>query len=810
MINERGVALRYLGAQKKRSILMIFGVVLAIALISALFSILNVVQEYEVTLESASGIWHVQAADCTQQQADALSHRLDVSASGYVVKVPAASFGDKISFSLRGCDEAGAKQLNMNLIDGEIPNRDNEIAMEQWAAESLKKGARVGDTVTLKLADKTEKTFVLSGIFKSNSQNKSGNYYLAAISLDEGKQLLNTDKVSVFMQVKDGIDIDKFVQNIAKDQNIDQKSISKHTGLLTALGRSDSSYAKSIYLVGGFLALLVIFSSIMMIYNSFNISVTQRVRQFGLLRAMGATPKQIRKIVRSEAVFVSLFGVLPGLLLGVIVTTCLILFLRYTVPEVFPPEGPIFYLSWISLLIGAVTGVLSTIVSALAPARKAGKVSPVEAMAVTSGKAIKKKSASGITTKIIPVEAALALRRVTSRKRSLILTALSLSFGILLILSFNPVTSMLHEGSSQNYDLGDMYVMSSGLNDYVPDSIMASLPKVSGIKDVFPKRIAAVDATFDYSLLGSDYKEAVDSGYWQRVSKNSDGKVKAPSKSTMIGITDNDLLTLKSKLVFGDIDPQQLDHENGVIMTLTPQSLVNNGDLRPGDYIYIGSEKLKICAVIKKDGLMFVGSENPFVGFYTTNKVFEKYSSSKPNLVTMTLKNGSDSDLVFNQVKNLTSGIKNIQAVNQHESKDMADKLNLVGNVFIYGFIAVIALIGILNIINTMSTNVLVRTREIGLLRAGGMTMGQVTTMISGEAVVYGILALIIGLAAGIPLEHYFYDMMVKQIYSIPWSLPWNLIIVSSVITFVAVMISIISPLRHIKRIMITQAVTVD
>lgn len=809
MMDERGIALRYLKAQKKRSILLAFGVTLAIALICAVFSMLNAMQMYAVIEASESGIWHIAVKNTSFEQADQLSKRIDVAASGRFLEAGTAAINEDLSMSLRGCDADGATQLNLHIKNGKLPQSDNEIALEEWAARKINSKLAVGDTITVKLMDKTSKTYTISGILKDNTGNKSGGVIIGTITLNDAKQIMKTDKFKTLLQVKNGVDIDKFVDSLVKDQKISKDLILQHTTLLTAEGRSKNDSAKQIYLVGGFLALLVGFAAIIMIYNAFNISVTQRVRQFGMLRALGATPKQIRRLVKSEAVFVSLFGVLPGILCGIIATNALLLFLRTIMPEYFSFYGGGFYISWISIVIGVVIGILATFISSLLPARKAGKISPIEAMASAArSRNIKKKTARGFLTKVLPIEAAVSQRRLMFRKRSFILTALSLSFGILLILTFSPLTELFRMGTSHNYDLGDMYLITAD-GSGISDDLIDSIEKTNGVDQVYPKRMASVDATFEYKLLGDDYKSSL-KNYSPSVKADSNGLVNAPSKSTLIGISDSDLYNLKSKLVFGRIDPNQLNSENGVILILNMSTSVCNSDLRPGQYIKVGSRNLKICGIIRPDQLMYAASNHVFLGMYTTEKVFKSISSNEPSIVTLNLKKGADSDIVFSKLKELIKDNKNLKAYNKTEGQDVAKRIVLVVDVFVYGFTAIIALIGILNIINTMSTSIITRTREIGLLRASGMTMGQVSAMVACESALYGILALIIGLAAGIPLQRCFYNLLIKSNYGIPWGMPWYLVIISSIITVAAIMISIISPLSRIKKIEITQAVTVE
>lgn len=102
------------------------------------------------------------------------------------------------------------------------------------------------------------------------------------------------------------------------------------------------------------------------------------------------------------------------------------------------------------------------------------------------------------------------------------------------------------------------------------------------------------------------------------------------------------------------------------------------------------------------------------------------------------------------------------------------------------------------------------RTREIVLLRAGGMTIGQVSAMIVTESALYGIFALVIGLAAGLLLEYKFYDMIIVETYCIPWALPWSIVAVSCAVTIAAVMLSAISPVRRIKRLAVTESISFE
>lgn len=816
MLSENGIARRYLSAQKKRTVLLTLGVVLSIALISALFSMLNLVQDFDVRMEvQSNGPWHVMAADCTPVQAAALQKRVDVSSSGKAVKVEQdAQLDGTVLQSLMGADTGGFAQRYQRVLAGRLPSGTDELALESWTAQKIRPGARVGDTFTLSVAGET-RTYRLVGLLEDVDQDKTGGVFRAWLSLGGAQALNGSDKADVLMQVAGGVDIDHFVGSIEHEQHLAAGQIARHTVLLAALGRSHSKEVLGIYAVGAVLAALVLFAAIVMIYNAFNMSVTQRIRQFGLLRAVGATPAQIRRMVRGEALQVSFLGVLPGVVLGAAVTIALNLFLRQMFPVEFGgDDAPLFFISWPSLAIGAAVGVAGTWVSALRPARRAGKVSPVEAIAASGGTGLKKRRTMGAATHILPVEAAIALRQVLMRKRAFLLTAVSLAFGILLMLAFSPVTDFLIQGTRHNFDLGDVYAIDTAQGQGFSDATVRGLSKIGGVQSLSAKRVGMVDATFSYSLLGGNYARSVNQLGWHKAVRGADGMVQADGKSMLAGLSDTDIRALQGDLISGSLDPAQMNRENGVLLMMnTTASMVNISDLKPGDTIRVNGKALKISGIVQANMVLYafdVSGNRPFMGMYTTNQILHRFLDIQPNLVTMKLRPDTNGDTVAARVKELTAGTPNVTTGNQQPAQKESRNLQLVGNVFLYGFIGVIGLIGVLNILNTVSTNVLVRTREIGLLRAGGMTMGQVTAMLVSESVLYGVLALAIGLAAGIPLNHWFSEKMVESVYGLPWSPPWLFIAIACAVTVLAIFLSLVSPLRQIRRMEITRSVTVE
>ncbi|HCC00969.1 MAG TPA: hypothetical protein DEP42_07140 [Ruminococcaceae bacterium] len=479
-------------------------------------------------------------------------------------------------------------------------------------------------------------------------------------------------------------------------------------------------------------------------------------------------------------------------------------------PEILGPDGPWIFVSWPALVLGAALGIICTVLSAFRPAARAGKVSPVEAIASVSGGSTKKKTIRGKSTKWMPIEAAIAFRQIGMRKRSFLLTAVSLSFGILLLLSFSPLTNFIQLGLRNNADLGDVYAAMPVGQSSFSDAQLSSMKSIAGVASVSAQRITQVKATFRYDLLGSNYRE--NKASWKSVAKDNNGMIQTQTPSTMVGMSNENIRNLKADVLYGSMDPAKLNSENGIILMLNmmSKSSVNVGDLRPGNTIQVQGKNMKIGAIVMANTALQYYAGNTFISFYTTNQVFQQFSAARPNMAALTLHSGVNGNNVYTTLKRQLSTVPKVQVGNQQLAKQLSGRISLVSNILFYGFIAIILLIGVLNIINTIGTNVLVRTREIGLLRAGGMTIKQVRNMLVYESACYGVLALGIGLVVGLPLERFFYRNMVQLTFGVPWSLPWVLMIVVSVVTIAAVFLSLVSPLKQMRQMEITRAVTIE
>ena len=170
------------------------------------------------------------------------------------------------------------------------------------------------------------------------------------------------------------------------------------------------------------------------------------------------------------------------------------------------------------------------------------------------------------------------------------------------------------------------------------------------------------------------------------------------------------------------------------------------------------------------------------------------------------MKKASDADVAGLRSLVDAQGV-DIQFSDRRESKEMVNSTYWAFTLFVYAFLAVIALITVLNIVNSISLSVSARKKQYGIMRAVGMDDGQITRMITAEAATYGVIGLIAGCAAGLPLYRFLYTLMITHYFGIEPPIPWVCLIICIGITVISVCIAVHTPVKRINRMAITETI---
>ena len=242
---------------------------------------------------------------------------------------------------------------------------------------------------------------------------------------------------------------------------LSDEQVSENTKLLGLLGQSSDSFMIQVYISAAILFVLVLFAGTMMIASSLNSNVAQRTEFFGLLRCIGATPRQVMRLVRKEALRWCRFAIPVGVLSGMAVIWILCFILRFLSPEFFG-EMPAFSISVPSIAAGMLVGLLTVLLAARSPAKRASKVSPLAAVSGNANDLQPVRKAAN--TKRLKVDTALGIHHAKASRRNFVLTVCSFALSIVLFLAFSVAITFM------NHTLTPLYPWAPDLSIVSPDN----------------------------------------------------------------------------------------------------------------------------------------------------------------------------------------------------------------------------------------------------------------------------------------------------------------------------------------------------
>lgn len=759
--------------RKRQNRMTILCIIISVLLVTTVFSTADMfIRTKSSELQEKHGNWHIRLENISQSMGQEISQRSDTAGVGWVEEFNSDAdqpyyIGEKKA-ALYGTDNIYLSQLSNALEEGVLPQNDREIMLSSNAKTAL--DVSLGDRITLQTpAGDTE--FIISGFGSDNKDDYRGQTYLVAVYMTRSEfgALMEENKTETdpvcYVQFQDASKASGAIKELKQQYHLSGESISENTAVMGLTGQSSSESVKNIYGLAIILFILVLMAGILMISGSMNSNVAQRIKFFGMLRCIGASRKQIIRYVRFEALNWCKTAVPVGLFAGIMISWGICIMLRYGIGGEFS-SMPVFAVSPIGLLSGAAVGVVTVLLAAQSPARRAARVSPVAAV---SGN-VDSTSFAGHTVNLGlgKVEKVLGIHHAFTPKKNWILMTFSFSLSVILFFSFSVgldfAQALLPSLRSWQPDITlTGYANEQILSPALEDSILS----VSGVEHVF----------------GSAYME----------------KVSAASSSqgidyvNLISYSEYLLDSAQECLVQGDLS--EIHGNSDQVMTV----LNKDNPLKVGDIIEIAGQKLKIaCAV--SDGIYpseysVICSQETFARL--TGK--ENYS-----LIGVQLQENA-SDESIKKIENLAGRDVIFEDMRERNKQDHA---TYAASVFIvYSFLAILAMITLFHIINSISMSVTARKKQYGAMRAVGMDRKQLTRMIAAEAFTYTASGLIVGCSTGIPLSWFLHTRLLTRYFGTPWTLPITLIGITVVFGIVSAAAAVYVPAKRICSMEITEAV---
>ncbi|MEY8304552.1 ABC transporter permease [Anaerosalibacter bizertensis] len=858
--NYKQITYRYLKVQKKRTILTIIGIILSVALITAIGTMVMSMRDAAIkNVIKRTGDYHVVFTDVPSDKIDKITKNVEVEKSGITKAKGYAPLRETTEeerredmpipykyLSIRGYDKESLDILPYKVKEGRFPVSSDEIVLEKLLLEYFPKKPKVGDRIVLSLGKRMlkeedgretaesqylnggfsfsdlgerfekeeEKEYTVVGIMESDNVWHESYIYDTIVGLD--KKDLKDNNYDIYVRFSSVNKARDKAEKIAKNIGLSEENIQYNDDLLELSAQSASkALNNALVQILIFIIALVIVATVAVIYNSFNISVLERISQFGLLRSVGSTPKQIRDMVFKEATLLSAIGIPIGLFCGVLAMK-IVLYIISLIKFDFVADFEIV-ISPIVFLISSILGLVTVYLSAYGPAKKAGKISPLDAVRNTGGfkkETFNKVKSSKLIRKLFGMEGELAYKNLRRNRKRFVITVFSMVISIVLFISFSSFSNYIFSiGAVSDDEVGNFFIYSPG--DLDLNSISKELKNMEDVKRVYKSSIGFVDALVEDDAISPKLKE-LNEGYYDEKRQGST----VVSNSNIMTFGNDNMDALKPYLKDGTIDVEKLNSENGVLVVTTipgyneetnKGAIIEGFNFKIGDKILIWEnlgdapdgnlKEVKVMGILER-GLLsneFKYNLNGGLNIVSTEEMYDKLKDTDlDSQIYIEMEREGNNGPVREYLAELEEKDSNFNYVDYSEQAEEERKVNIIMNIFLYGFVAVIALISCVNIINTISTNLILRTRELAMIKAVGMAQKSVKKMVALESIYYGLIATIYGGIIGTGLSYVLYKI-VMEIREFEWMIPWNSILISSIGAIAVALISAYIPLKRIN-----------
>lgn len=493
---------------------------------------------------------------------------------------------------------------------------------------------------------------------------------------------------------------------------MEQSRLSEKHGNFSLLSSLlDSRMGQTLLMTAGVMFLLVLIAGVLMISSSMNSSVAQRTQFFGMMRCIGMSKQQIIRFVRLEALNWCKIAVPIGLVLGIFASWALCAALRFLVGEEFS-NIPLFGISIIGIISGILVGVITVLLAAGIPAKRAAKVSPV--VAVSGNPEPDKMSRHSVHTGFFKIETALGIHHAVAAKKNLFLMTGSFALSIVLFLSFSVLIDFVDHLMPQSAAASDIDISSSDGTNTIDSDMAQMLTNMEGVKQVYGRR-----SSFN-------------------VAAGLEGDTTLSSTVDLVSFDDFDLKALQKDgtLRWGS-DLSKVYGDSGYALATWDRK--SPWDI--GDTILVGNEEITIAGLLKYDPFSGDGLTKGKITLITSGETFTRLTgiTDYSLIMVQTTSNATDEDI---------AAICQIVEENGYTMNDKRDQ-RTSGTYFafvacVYAFLGIITLVTVLNIVNSIAMSVSARIKQYGALRAVGLDGHQISKMILAEAFTYAFWAVLL------------------------------------------------------------------
>ncbi len=815
MESYRQLALRYLKVKKFRMITIIFGVIISVSLITGIFTLFNIFRDKAIDISEEQDKTHIELFGIKANEAIGLMSNIKMESTAFSTYIGRAEgleseSSDGIPILIRDINSIELKGFEASLWNGNAVTGINQITMPEEILEA--NNYKIGDIITLNYINSKEKQETIEG--KLVGTNNYGNIVYFTDKTFLVDRVDKNEKIDIYLRYKNIDDLnedltinfpERFNYKIENGSVIytedwyseDAVSIQLDTFSLALQGVDigDGTFKMFKYLMV-FLIFLVILCSVGLIYNGFMININDRVKEFALLRAVGTSKKQIKNILIIEGMIIGLIGIILGVLGGIFGIYVLV----QVINKINIDKNYIFNftVSYKAIIGSILVSILTIIISIIIPLRKVDKIAPVEGMksfSITKEKVRKVKRVS-LFNKFFGGKGYLAnknIKRNRGRARSIVF---GFSLSIFIFVSFSAFTGSFDKLISIEEGLRENKFSVDGEAD------VEKIREIDEVKYIYNEKHLSIPKNGDEKFI-----EEYQNTKFNEVSGNLYPLFKTVDYEIAKGeITKDNNLTKE-------------EYENGIIIANKAILIGKDGkeeiiitNLEVGDKIDLKIPYVEIAedeSYVKNKEYILKSIE--VVGIIDTPMVIDKYSNIYEIYTSESLLNNIAKEVhgevlehdnywvisqdgkmedVFNKV-NKDKDYYNITWLDDFTSgKVMMEKLVLVANIGVYGFLTLITLITLANILASVSANINSRRKEIALIRSVGASKDFIKKSIIIENLNYFFYSILYGGTLGVIASLIINSIMDRQ-YKLLYEFPIKPILISA--TMLIIVVSLIN-----------------
>ena len=740
------ISSRNISANRKRNIFIVLTIALASALLSAIVLYgFGVPQETQkLNQKTAQIVYHA----ISEQQGQELYNQEEIAWVGEFFH----AFSEEINHSTVHFTYANAAMLKSQSMpcSGDLPTAEDEIVVQESFLDSLGYSNELGQTINIPFSDGTTHDFKLTGILDV----KTGDIgrYTAIISKELAEQQYGNNIVmDYYIGLKNAKNMSEeeatsYANTLTQQLEISDDNVIVRSTYFNLKDENRGSDMLFYFLIG----FITFVGSGIVIYSIFYISVASSIRNYGQLRTIGTTKRQIKKMVYREGKLLAAIAIPIGLIIGNVIGYLLV------------PVGW-YWLTALCVTVGVgIFAFIIVMISIRTPVKKAAAVSPMEALRYSDYKETMKES-SVLHRKITP--ASLAKRNLSRQKTKSILTILSLSLGgVLVVLISTMLVSYdgVAEARGREFPTGEFNIQLNANQSWdTADVSLAGLQQKNLLNSDFVNAVESIDG-----VTGTKRWYYTDAEY----------RVNDYDANWIYGFAKEDVSVLEENLIAGTVDYDELVSKNGIILINdTAENLSLSAQL--GDDVEVDFLTKSGQTITQSYTIMGIVSNFSHPAFNICfampmelmNEACEMDCSGTVSVITEPDK----ADTVEAPLNQLIDGNSDLVMDTIEESITYYNRNQQLP----FGALLIVAIIVVcfsfINLVNTTITNFLSRRQEIGMLQAIGLSKKQLIKMLCYEGMLYSAFATLVTLLLGAGLG-FLCVQAVKTMnpyfnYSFPW-----------------------------------------